>query len=219
MNFNKLTYILSSLIFISCASSETTETNTPINENVPTIDLSEYDTAFSFNAEKMIDLWALRNPETFYYSFKGGKTSGQKYQPDTLENGLLKLGFLSFDRDEKINLYMYPSDSAYSFSVIELQPATQDEADEKSGFFGIYKDPIYTGNKIRLGAKKSDILKSTGEPMNIETNNDEEILKYWIDGRHIWLHSHNAEKYFLTYYLKDEKVTKIHFGFEPFETK
>lgn len=214
VSFKTIVVIIITIILnVNCKNESIKQSNNDLEVEI------NYDTALIFKPEVGIDWFTLRMPEAYYQSFKEYIEGGQRFKPDTLENKNRVVGFLSFNRDEKLELIMYPSDSSYSFSVIQLRKATKEESLENSGLFGLYKDPLMTKNEIKIGTTKDEIISKIGKPMRISKTDVGEQLEYSIEGQHIFLKKHKTNRYFLYYELTKNKVNKVRFGFEKYKPK
>jgi hypothetical protein len=121
---------------------------------------------------------------------------------------------LNKDESESVTLTFHAG--SRSEIVAEIQLIGREKGKIKgSKTIKLNIDSFVTESNIKLNLNKNDLVKIKGTNYELEKINDKEILRYFIDNFETssFLQRYNYPNYYANYIFKDNKLTKIEFGF------
>lgn len=114
---------------------------------------------------------------------------------------------------EYLLAYKYEGDIKNSFSMFEI--GYLQNSPELKHFTTTNYNNFHTELGLTLGMSVDDLIKLKGENFKIENNSKGKILKYEISNpNNLYVKKYEMPPYFMDFYLKNEKVYLIIFGFE-----
>ena len=122
------------------------------------------------------------------------------------------MDFLNKAENQTLTLIFHPGNWTNAFSEFKIQYA--DTYKEKSKAIRLEDKEFKTGNGIKLGTIKIDLLKFMGRPTTIKKDKGMETIEYRTsDPNSKILKTYGQAEYFAVYKLKDERIIEFHFGF------
>lgn len=199
MSMNNL--VLLFFLFFSCHQSEKKIQEKIENETVITEKFSKPD--FKINQLELRE----ENSLTNFYSQNIKLLDHLRYSPVTI--------FTDKEKKEYLIAYQYEGDVKNSFSCFEVGHLKDDPKLEKENVVKTKYDNFMTESGLKLGITLEEITNLKGSDFKVEKKPNEEIIRYTIDNPDDpKIKQYEMPPYFMEFYLKDNKVYKIIFGFE-----
>ncbi|WP_128330968.1 hypothetical protein [Apibacter sp. HY039] len=187
-------------LFFSCHQSEKKIQEKIENETVITEKFSKPD--FKINQLQLREESSVNN----FYPQNIRLLDNLRYSP--------VIAFTDKEKKEYLLAYQYEGDVKNSFSCFEVGYLKDDPKLEKDVTETKY-DNFNTESGLKLGMTLEEITNLKGSDYKDEKKSDEEIIKYIIDNPDDpKIKQHEMPPYFMEFYLKDNKLYKILFGFE-----
>ncbi len=155
-----------------------------------------------------INLLELRNENTLakFYSSNIKLQDRLRYSPVVV--------FENKDKTKYLITYHYDGDVKYAFSCFEIG-YLKDDHKLKNGIVTTNYENFTTESGVKLGMSLQEIINLKGNDYKVEKKSNEEIIRYTIDNPdNPKIKQYEMPPYFMEFYLKDNKVYKIIFGFE-----
>jgi len=136
---------------------------------------------------------------------------------ENMESEFPELIIFNKDKTQKLTLLFYPGSEKNNVSYFILEKSNKELKGDN--VFDLEIENFKTNNDVTLGVE-SEFIKnkylSNEIKLNIEGNKDgSKILSYFIDDfEHPFLKEYNMTIYSAKYYLANDKLIKIEFGFE-----
>ncbi|MBW8523545.1 hypothetical protein K0U91_12270 [Chryseobacterium chendengshani] len=193
-------FLLLFFVLFSCQQSEKKVQEKKENETVITEKFSKPD--FKINQLELRE----ENSLTDFYSQNIRLLDNLRYSPVTI--------FTDKEKKEYLIAYQYEGDVKNSFSCFELGYLKDDPKLERD--FGKTKyDNFKTESGLKLGMTSEEITNLKGTDFKVEKKSKEEIIRYTIDNPDDpKIKQYEMPPYFMEFYLKDNRLYKIIFGFE-----
>jgi len=193
--------VLLFFLFFSCHQSEKKIQEKIENETVITEKFSKPD--FKINQLELRE----ENSLTNFYSQNIKLLDHLRYSPVTI--------FTDKEKKEYLIAYQYEGDVKNSFSCFEVGHLKDDPKLEKENVVKTKYDNFMTESGLKLGITLEEITNLKGSDFKVEKKPNEEIIRYTIDNPDDpKIKQYEMPPYFMEFYLKDNKVYKIIFGFE-----
>lgn len=124
------------------------------------------------------------------------------------------VAFANKEKKEYLLAYQYEGDVKNSFSCFEIGYLKDDAKLENDVVKTKYED-FETESGLKLGMTLEQITNLKGSDYKVEKKSNEEIIRYTIDNPDDpKIKQYEMSPYFMEFYLKDNKLYKIIFGFE-----
>jgi len=193
-------FLLLFFVFFSCQQSEKKIQEKIENETVITEKFSKPD--FKISQLELRE----ENSLTNFYSQNIRLLDHLRYSPVTV--------FTDKEKKEYLIAYQYEGDVKNSFSCFEIGYLKDDLKLEKDVTETKYDD-FKTESGVKLGMSLEEIINLKGRNYKVEKKPNEEIIRYVIDNPDDpKIKQYEMPPYFMEFYLKDNRVYKIIFGFE-----
>lgn len=120
------------------------------------------------------------------------------------------------DVSQYLLVYQYEGDTKNYFSCFEIGYFKDDAELAKQVNYRTYENIFATESNLVLGMTLEQIVKIKGNGYKSKSVNNEQIITYRINDydKSAFLKKYNMPGYFMEFKLKDNKVTKIIFGFD-----
>ncbi len=127
------------------------------------------------------------------------------------DKGLPYVSFVNIDKRLKLTLVSFPGsgyNDIYQFIIEQASGLDNEQVVQYENFI--------TESNLKLGMKKSDIIKIKGNEYSSNKKDVTEIITYRIENYNSssFLKKYNMPSYFMEFTLKDNIVVKIRFGFD-----
>jgi hypothetical protein len=189
-------FLLLFFVLFSCQQSE----KKIQNETVITEKFSKLD--FKINQLELRE----ENSLTNFYSQNIRLLDHLRYSPVTV--------FTDKEKKEYLIAYQYEGDVKNSFSCFEVGYLKDDPKLEKDVAKTKY-DNFKTESGLKLGMTLEEITNLKGSDFKVEKKSNEQIIRYTIDNPdNPKIKQYEMPPYFMEFYLKDNRLYKIIFGFE-----
>jgi len=193
-------FLLLFFVLFSCQQSEKKIQEKIENETVITEKFSKPD--FKINQLELRE----ENSLTNFYSQNIRLLDRLRYSPVTV--------FTDKEKKEYLIAYQYEGDVKNSFSCFEVGYLKDDPTLEKDVAKTKY-DNFKTESGLKLGVTLEEITNLKGSDFKVEKKSNEQIIRYTIDNPdNPKIKQYEMPPYFMEFYLKDNRLYKIIFGFE-----
>jgi len=121
---------------------------------------------------------------------------------------------LNSNKTEKLTLYLYPGNSINEFSEFLVEPIKY--TDKLNDFIEVSDKKFIATNGAYIGMTKRELIEKYGfDKIHLTNDNSIEIFSFEIsDNLHnLFLQRYNEPAYFAKYYLDQDRIIKIEFGF------
>ena len=119
--------------------------------------------------------------------------------------------FINKDNSEYLLAYQYEGATKYSFDCFEI--GYRKEFPNFKGY-ETNENHFFTESGLRLGISLQELEKIKGRNFMKEIKNYETIIYYYLSGNHPFVRRYHMPGYFMKFFLRENKVVKIIFGFE-----
>ncbi len=193
-------FLLLFFVLFSCQQSEKKIQEKIENETVITEKFSKPD--FKINQLELRE----ENSLTYFYSQNIRLLDHLRYSPVTV--------FTDKEKKEYLIAYQYEGDVKNSFSCFEVGYLKDDHTLEKDVAKTKY-DNFKTESGLKLGVTLEEITNLKGSDFKVEKKSNKQIIRYTIDNPdNPKIKQYEMPPYFMEFYLKDNRLYKIIFGFE-----
>ncbi|MEO4004946.1 hypothetical protein [Flavobacterium sp. CAU 1735] len=124
--------------------------------------------------------------------------------------------FSNSDKSQYLLAYQYEGGSKNNFSCFEIGYFDNDKKLSKDSSYNTSDRIFQTESKLVLGLSLDEIIKIKGDGYKSKDENGETIITYRIDDyeKSPFLLRYNMPGYFIEFRLKNNKATRITFGFD-----
>lgn len=170
--------------------------------------ISQKDFSPEISINKILKLEDYLSFEKFYPNYKNLKVVyGMRETPAIL--------FSNISEKEYLITYQYEGDTKNNFSLFEIGYLKDDIKLKNYTVNKTTYDNFNTESGLKLGMTLEEITSIKGSNYKVEKKSNEQILRYTIDNPDDpKVKQYEMPPYFMEFYLKDNKVYKIIFGFE-----
>lgn len=199
---NKLvTFFFLFILTINCQKKESHKTR--VDKKV-----SQKDFSPEISINKILKLEDYLSFESFY----------PKYQTLKIEYGIRETPAILFSNNseqEYLITYQYEGDTKNNFSLFEIGYLKDDSKLKNYSVNKTKYDDFKTESGLKLGLTLEEITNLKGSDFKVEKKSNEQIIRYTIDNPDApQIKQYEMPPYFMEFYLKDNKLYKIIFGFE-----
>jgi len=199
---NKLcTFFFLFILTINCQQKESHKTT--VSKQI-----SQKDFSPEISINKILKLEDYLSFEKFYPNYKNLKVEyGMRETPAIL--------FSNTSEKEYLITYQYEGDTKNNFSLFEIGYLKDDIKLKNYNVNKTTYDNFNTESGLKLGMTLEEITSIKGSNYKVEKKSNEQILRYTIDNPDDpKVKQYEMPPYFMEFYLKDNKLYKIIFGFE-----
>lgn len=170
--------------------------------------ISQKDFSPEISINKILKLEDYLSFEKFYPNYKNLKVVyGMRETPAIL--------FSNISEKEYLITYQYEGDTKNNFSLFEIGYLKDDIKLKNYTVNKTTYDNFNTESGLKLGMTLEEITSIKGSNYKVEKKSNEQILRYTIDNPDDpKVKQYEMPPYFMEFYLKDNKLYKIIFGFE-----
>lgn len=124
------------------------------------------------------------------------------------------LAFVDKNENKYFLAYQYEGDTKNSFSCFEIG-YIKDDLELKKEIAPTKYEDFETESGLKLGISFDEIINLKGKDYKVEKKSNGDIVRYVIDDPdNPKIKEYEMPPYFMEFYVKDNKVYKIIFGFE-----
>lgn len=170
--------------------------------------ISQKDFSPEISINKILKLEDYLSFEKFYPNYKNLKVVyGMRETPAIL--------FSNISEKEYLITYQYEGDTKNNFSLFEIGYLKDDIKLKNYTVNKTTYDNFNTESGLKLGMTLEEITSIKGSNYKVEKKSNEQILRHTIDNPDDpKVKQYEMPPYFMEFYLKDNKLYKIIFGFE-----
>lgn len=170
--------------------------------------ISQKDFSPEISINKILKLEDYLSFEKFYPNYKNLKVVyGMRETPAIL--------FSNISEKEYLITYQYEGDTKNNFSLFEIGYLKDDIKLKNYTVNKTTYDNFNTESGLKLGMTLEEITSIKGSNYKVEKKSNEQILRYTIDNPDDpKVKQYEMPPYFMEFYLKNNKLYKIIFGFE-----
>ena len=124
--------------------------------------------------------------------------------------------FSNKDKSQYLLAYQYEGSTKNNFSCFEIGYFENEKKLNQNSSYAVEDKIFETESKLSLGISLKKLIEIKGNTYKTKIDKDESIVTYRIDNyeKSSFLKKYNMPGYFIEFRLKDNKVTKILFGFD-----
>ena len=124
--------------------------------------------------------------------------------------------FSSKDKSQYLLAYQYEGNTKNNFSCFEIGYFENEKKLNQNSSYNVEDKIFETESKLSLGISLEKLIEIKGDSYKTKNDKDESVVTYRIDNyeKSSFLKKYNMPGYFMEFRLKDNKVTKILFGFD-----
>ncbi|GGF30304.1 hypothetical protein [Flavobacterium limi] len=124
--------------------------------------------------------------------------------------------FISKDKSQYLLAYQYEGNTKNNFSCFEIGYFENEKKLNQNSSYNVEDKIFETESKLSLGISLERLIEIKGNSYKTKNDKDESILTYRIDNyeKSSFLKKYNMPGYFMEFRLKNNKITKILFGFD-----
>lgn len=124
--------------------------------------------------------------------------------------------FSSKDKSQYLLAHQYEGNTKNNFSCFEIGYYENEKKLNQNSSYNVEDEIFETESKLSLGISLEKLIEIKGDGYKTKNEKDESVVIYRIDDyeKSLFLKKYNMPGYFMEFRLKDNKVTKILFGFD-----